>query len=100
MTVRLKNSGFRYRRQAVICWRMSRRWYVPVLLIAIVFGEIVLQDARNPEGAAVGVSLLMVLLAGLATLSAMSLSNKEGFPFRYQYRQPVSTFCWLLCQCS
>jgi hypothetical protein len=81
------------------CWRLSRRWYLVMLTITLGV-HFMLLNLRLPgmesmpnlqELQATGVTIVTLLLAAFTTLIATSLGGSTGFPFRFEYRLPVST---------
>lgn len=80
-------------------WRLSRRWYLVVLTIAMGLHFTVLN--LTPEGMAglpnlrehlaPGSVLIGMMLALFSTLLAISLGGQAGFPLRFEFRLPVST---------
>ena len=83
-------------------WRMSRRWYLLVLVIATYLGWIIL-NLKGPTFLDPGnyqllnanfVFIIIFSLACLSTHLAISMGNKNGFPFSFEYRLPVSTYIW------
>lgn len=89
-------------------WRLSRRWYLWVLPVAFALDYLIMRQASNlatrPQGrgpvmteevAAVliapGAFMINFMLAMFATLLAISLGNKSGFPLSFEFRLPVRT---------
>ena len=81
------------------CWRLSRRWYLVMLVITLGV-HFMLLNLRPPgmesvpnfqELQAIGVTIITLLLAAFTTLIATSLGGSTGFPFRFEHRLPVST---------
>ena len=80
-------------------WRLSRRWYLLTLAIALAINLTVMNAA--PQGMAglpdrreylaSGTVLLSALLALFTTLVAISLGGRAGFPLRFEFRLPAST---------
>jgi hypothetical protein len=81
-------------------WRLSRRWYSWVLPVALMIGFAILniQPRGLPPGApaqlllAPAVFMLIFSLAAFASLLAISMGNRNGFPFHFEYRLPISNF--------
>lgn len=74
-----------------VCWRRTWRWYCPVILFTFAVCGYAFYKAPDPVVVGKGLLILTFMLASLTSLSAVSLSNREGFPFRYQFRLPIST---------
>ncbi len=96
-------------------WRLSRRWYLWVLPVAFAFDYLIMRQAAQmaaqaaeavargaPPGLIVPTESISVLLAPVAfminfvlamfaTLLAISLGNKAGFPLSFEFRLPVRT---------
>lgn len=88
-------------------WRLSRRWYLWVLPMAFAFDYLIMRQASGnavrrvfgpdavPEIVAVliapGAFIINFSLAIFATLLAVSLGNKSGFPLSFEFRLPVKT---------
>lgn len=80
-------------------WRLSRRWYLLMLAIALAVNLTIMnvvpanmaQLPNRREYLAGGTVVLSVLLALFTTLVAISLGGRAGFPMRFEYRLPVST---------
>ncbi len=89
------------------CWRLSRRWYLCVLPVAIAILVFNMQQAegyfeRAPRSLVPDMETIYLLLAGgvfqmlfmlavLTTLLAMSLGNKAGFPLSFEFRLPINS---------
>lgn len=85
-------------------WRLSRRWYLIVLLMTFGLSLTLLHaipeeiKRRIPENTsyqemvAVPAFMLTFFLSGVAGLLAITTGNKNGFPFNYEFRMPVGTF--------
>jgi hypothetical protein len=81
------------------CWRLSRRWYV-VMLVITVGAHFTLLNLK-PQGMGTGphtrdlmtnvTVIFTMLLATFTTLIALSLGGRTGFPLRFEYRLPVRT---------
>jgi len=79
-------------------WRLSRRWYVLILAIALGINLTVMNMVprgmagipERHELLASGVVILGTLLALFTTLVAISLGGRAGFPMRFEFRLPVS----------
>lgn len=96
-------------------WRLSRRWYLWVLPVAFAFDYLIMRQVSEmiaqsveavargaPPGLlnpaedfpvllAPGVFMINFVLAMFATLLAISLGNKSGFPLSFEFRLPVRT---------
>jgi hypothetical protein len=81
------------------CWRLSRRWYVLLMAIAIVV-PMRTMSLVPPNAPADGqqffrnvlaplASMNIFMLASFATLIALTLSGRAGFPLRFEYRLPI-----------
>lgn len=86
-------------------WRLSRRWYFFVLGAILALSHVLFNvlpagfDARMlPPGvtfqhfSAMPLILVVFSLATISTQLAVSIGNKHGFPFSFEYRLPVSSF--------
>lgn len=82
------------------CWRLSRRWYLIVLAVAL-GAQFTIMNLSPPgmtelpnyrEHLAPGSIVLISMLALFTTLVAVSLGGRTGFPLRFEFRLPVSTF--------
>jgi hypothetical protein len=80
-------------------WRLSRRWYLLILAIALAL-HFTIMNLKPPgmealpnirEHLAPGSVVLASLLALFTTLLAISLGGRAGFPMRFEFRLPVST---------
>ncbi len=80
-------------------WRLSRRWFLLTLAIALAINLTIMNVAPpgmaglpdRREYLASGTVLLGTLLALFTTLVAISLGGRAGFPLRFEFRLPVST---------
>jgi hypothetical protein len=96
-------------------WRLSRRWYLWVLPVAFAFDYLIMRQAAvmatqaaeavargaplgflNPaEDFAVllapGAFMVNFILSMFATLLAISMGNRAGFPLAFEFRLPVRT---------
>lgn len=80
-------------------WRLSRRWYLLILAIALAVHFTIMNLSPSGmaglpnlrEHLAPGAVVFAVLLALFTTLVAISLGGRAGFPMRFEFRLPVST---------
>ncbi|HXC58442.1 MAG TPA: hypothetical protein VN645_03940 [Steroidobacteraceae bacterium] len=80
-------------------WRLSRRWYLLILAIALaanftIMNVVPRNMANLPERRelmASGTVVLLTLLALFTTLVAISLGGRAGFPMRFEFRLPART---------
>lgn len=80
-------------------WRLSRRWYLLMLAIALTLNLAIMNVApagiaqlpNRREFLASGTVVLSMLVALFTTLVVISLGGRAGFPMRFEYRLPVST---------
>jgi len=80
-------------------WRLSRRWYLLVLGVGLlgITGLLKTEMSGMPPEVdlramtAYSATSLAIVLSLLATFIAVSIGNKKGFPFHFEFRLPVST---------
>ncbi|MES2627174.1 MAG: hypothetical protein V4628_17945 [Pseudomonadota bacterium] len=82
------------------CWRLTRRWYVLLMVIAIAIHLKVMTGIppNAPADAlqffrdvlATRASMWSFMLACLTTLIVLTVSGRAGFPLRFEYRLPIN----------
>jgi hypothetical protein len=81
------------------CWRLSRRWYLLILVAALAVHFTVMDLAPrglarvpNPRELLAPLAILLnMFLAMFTPLVALAVGSRAGFPLRFEFRMPVTS---------